>query len=176
MAPKVHTVVPFVVMSSTAVLVSITVLILRHWGPTLLINETRSEPLGFYRLVSHGNLADYRRGMYVVFPVPPELRPLVYGRGWLKNGIPFLKELLGLAGDQVCVFKDRLEINHRYVGPVFEFDSSHHALPQHLGCFEVQKGFFFAASAYFDKSFDGRYFGPLPLSLLSGEARPVWTF
>jgi conjugative transfer signal peptidase TraF len=176
MLDKVQTAAPFFVMSIAAVLVSMAVMIFKHFGPTLLINETRSEPLGFYRLVRHSNLSDYRRGMYVVFPVPPELQALVYGRGWLKNGIPFLKELLGVAGDKVCVWKDRLEINQRYVGPVFQFDGEHHALPQHLGCFAVPHGYFFAASEYFEKSFDGRYFGSLPLTLLSGEARPLWTF
>jgi len=172
---KVHTTVPFFVMGIAAVMVSITVLVWKEWGPTILINETPSEPIGLYRLIRHEE-GGYRRGMYVVFPVPRELYALVYGRHWMRNGIPFLKELMGLAGDRVCILRDRLEINERTVGPVFTVDSSGQPLPQHLGCFEVQPGTFFAASQHFDKSFDGRYFGALPLKLLKGEARPVWTF
>ena len=170
-----HTVIPFWVMGMAALVVSIGVIAWRAWGPTILINETPSEPMGFYRLVRHP-LKDYRLTMYVVFPVPPGLRPLVYGRHWMKDGIPLLKEILGLAGDHVCVFKDRLEINGHRVGPVFQRDSAGLPLPHYLGCFEVQAGTFFAASQYLDKSFDGRYFGPLPLSQLQGEARPLWTF
>jgi conjugative transfer signal peptidase TraF len=172
---RIHTAVPFYVMGLAAVLVSILVLWWREWGPKILINETPSEPVGLYRLVEHHE-DEFRRGMYVVFPVPKELHAMVYGRHWMKNGIPFLKELLGLAGDHVCVLSDRLKINGRTIGPVFQRDSQGQPLPQHPGCFEVQAGTFFAASQYLDKSFDGRYFGPLPLSELQGEARPLWTF
>jgi conjugative transfer signal peptidase TraF len=172
---KVQTAVPFYVMGLAAVVVSILVLEWTAWGPNILINETLSEPVGFYRLVEHRE-EEFRRGMYVVFPVPRELHALVYGRHWMKNGIPFLKELAGLAGDRVCIVSHRLEINGRYIGPIFERDSQGQPLPQHPGCFDVQAGTFFAASRILDKSFDGRYFGPLPLSQLRGEARPVWTF
>jgi type IV secretory pathway protease TraF len=114
--------------------------------------------------------------MYVVFPVPAEFRDLVYGRHWMRNGIPCLKEVLGLEGDRVCIFTDRLEINERLTGPVFSVDSSGNPLPQHRGCFIVPTGYFFAASRHFAKRFDGRYFGPLPLKVVTGEARPLWTF
>ena len=173
--PVVHTRVPFLVMAIAAVLIPMTTLAWEVVGPTILINETRSEPVGFYRLVAH-TPEDYRRGMYVVFPVPQNVRELVYGRHWMRNGIPFLKELIGLEGDRICIFRDRLEVNGRTVGPVFAVDSVGLPLPQHPGCFLVPEGSFFAASQYLDKSFDGRFFGALPLGILQGEARPVWTF
>jgi type IV secretory pathway protease TraF len=110
--PKIHTPVPFFVMGIAAVLVPMMALVWKAFGPTMLINETPSEPVGFYRLVPHDS-GDYRRGMYVVFPVPDDLRAIVYGRHWMRNGIPFLKELIGLEGDQVCIFSDRLEVNGR---------------------------------------------------------------
>jgi conjugative transfer signal peptidase TraF len=173
--PTLQTAVPFVVMGLAAALVPLTALAWRSYGPTLLINETPSEPVGFYHLVAH-QPQDYRRGMYVVFPVPEDLRALVYGRRWMRDGIPFLKELIGLEGDHVCIFADRLEVNARTVGPVFAVDRTGAPLPQHPGCFRVPEGGFFAASQYLDKSFDGRYFGALPLGILAGEARPLWTF
>jgi conjugative transfer signal peptidase TraF len=172
---RVQTLVPFYVMGIAAVLVPLTVRGWMSFGPTILVNETPSEPLGFYRLVGHTE-GRYRRGMVVVFAVPHELRPLVYGRHWMRNGIPFLKEILGLAGDRICILNDRFKINDRAVGPVFHFDRNGQSLPQHSGCFSVPPGYFFAASQHIDTSFDGRYFGPLPLEMLQGEARPVWTF
>lgn len=175
MARGVQTTVPFYVMGIAAVLVSITVFVWKQWGPSILINETPSEPTGFYRLVELEE-RQYQRGMYVVFPVPQALHALVYGRHWMRNGIPFLKEILGLAGDRVCILNGRLTLNGRYMGPVFGLDSSGQVLPQHPGCFDVPPGYFFAASQHFEKSFDGRYFGALPLNILSGEARPIWTF
>lgn len=172
---KVYTVTPFVVMAAAAFVVSVTAGIFKAWGPRIVINETRSEPQGFYRVIAHPT-GEYRRGMVVVFPVPAAVQPLVYGRSWMRKGMPFLKELKGLEGDTVCIFPDRLEINHRRIGPVFRSDSMGQPLPQLRGCFAVPAGSFFAASEYFDKSFDGRYFGALPLNILEGEARPLWTF
>jgi conjugative transfer signal peptidase TraF len=172
---KVHTVAPFVVMGIAAILVTLAVTVWKRFGPTILINETPSEPVGFYRLIQHPE-SHYRRGMFVVFPVPPKLRELVYGRHWLRSGIPLLKEILGLQGDRVCIYANRFEINRHFVGPVFAVDREGHSLPQQPGCFEIQPGYFFAASQYFERSFDGRYFGPLPLAILTGEARPLWTF
>jgi len=172
---QIHTATPFVVMAVAIVLVLVARLTWSAFGPTILINGTPSEPIGFYRLVAHEDL-DYRRGMLVVFPVPLEVREFVYGRHWLRDGVPLLKQLRGLAGDRVCIYSDRLEINGERLGPVYRVDSAGLPLPQHLGCFEIQPGSFFAASEYLDKSFDGRYFGALPIHNLLGEARPLWTF
>ncbi len=173
--PTLHTPLPFFVMAIAAVLVPMTMLVWQAYGPTILINETPSEPTGFYRLVAHQS-PDYRRGMYVVFAVPHDLRDLVYGRHWMRSGIPFLKEVVGLSGDEVCIFANRFEVNGRTLGPVFARDSQGRPLPQHPGCFAVPAGSFFAASRVLEKSFDGRYFGALPMNILAGEAKPVWTF
>jgi conjugative transfer signal peptidase TraF len=173
--PKLHTIAPFIVIGIAATFVGTAVTSYRRFGPPLLINETASEPMGIYRLVRHAP-RDYQRGMYVIFAVPPELRNVVYGRGWLREGIPFLKELLGVPGDRVCISRDALSINERYIGPVFEHDSVGLSLPQHPGCFVVAQGEVFPASRHFAMSFDGRYFGAIPLKDLGGEARPVWTF
>jgi conjugative transfer signal peptidase TraF len=172
---KVHTVAPFFVMGIAALVVTLAVSVWKQFGPTILINETPSEPLGFYRLIAHPE-SHYRRGMFVVFPVPPKQRELVYGRHWLRDGIPLLKEVLGLHGDRVCIYPDRFEINAQVVGPVFAVDREGYLLPQQRGCFEIQPGYFFAASQHFERSFDGRYFGPLPLEIVTGEAKPLWTF
>jgi conjugative transfer signal peptidase TraF len=172
---KVHTVAPFFVMGFAAILVALAVILWMRFGPTILINETPSEPVGFYRIVPRSE-PHYRRGMFVVFPVPPELREIVYGRHWLQDGMPLLKEVMGVRGDRVCVYADRFEINRKVVGPVFAVDREGHPLPQQRGCFEIQPGYFFAASQYFERSFDGRYFGPLPLAIVTGEATPLWTF
>jgi len=172
---KLHTVAPFFVMGFAALLVTLVVIVWKRFGPPFLINETPSEPVGFYQLIPHPE-SHYRRGMYVVFPVPQKKRELVYGRHWLRDGIPLLKEILGLHGDRVCIYADRFEINSQFVGPVFAVDRQGQSLPQLRGCFEIQPGYFFAASRHFERSFDGRYFGPLPISVVTGEARPLWTF
>jgi len=175
MAPTLRTRTPLIVMLVVGVGLALLVPAFKRFGPPILINETVSEPQGFYRLVSLDS-TQYRRGTYVVFPVPVAVRSLVYGRGWIRESIPLLKELVGLSGDRVCITATRVDINGTTLGPVLSRDTQGLPLPQLRGCFVVQPGYFFAASRHSEKSFDGRYFGALPLSILSGEAVPLWTF
>jgi signal peptidase I len=172
---RLRTRTPFVVMAGAELLVWLTTLGWKQWGPEIVINATPSAPQGLYRLIEHPE-QDYRRGMVVVFPVPVALRPIVYGRHWLKSGVPFLKEIQGLTGDRICIRENHLEVNERVIGPVFRVDRTGQALPQITGCFEVPPGYFFAANSTFAQSFDGRYFGALPLSIVRAEARALWIF
>ena len=50
---KVHTLVPFYVLAGAALVVALVIPTWCAWGPTIVINPTRSEPMGFYRVVSH---------------------------------------------------------------------------------------------------------------------------
>ena len=172
---RIRTYAPFYVVAGAALSTALIVATWPHWGPSLVINSTRSEPRGFYRLVPHEAQA-YRRGMSVVFPVPDTYRGLVHARGWLANGVPLLKTIVALAGDRVCVFDGHFEVNGHTLGPVYALDNSGAAMPRIRGCFEIEQGYFFPASSYNPRSFDGRYIGPQPLSALRGEARPLWTF
>jgi conjugative transfer signal peptidase TraF len=173
--PRIHTYAPFYFFAGAALGTALIVATWSHWGPSMVVNITRSEPRGFYRLVSH-EPQEYRRGMSVVFPVPDTYRGLVYARRWLPDGVPLLKNVVALAGDQVCVFDGHFEVNGKPLGPVYAIDNSGAAMPRIRGCFEIQQGYFFPASTYNARSFDGRYIGPQPLSALRGEARPLWTF
>ena len=172
---RVHTRVPFYVLIGAAPIVGLVSLTWRDWGPDIVINPTHSEPMGFYRVVSH-KPDEFRRGMTVVFPVPSAFQFLVYGQRWLRNGVPFLKTIVALAGDQVCVFDDHFEVNRRTVGPVYIVDSTGSPMPRIRGCFVIASGSFFPASTYNPRSFDGRYTGAQPLAALRGEARALWTF
>jgi conjugative transfer signal peptidase TraF len=172
---RVHTRVPLYVLAGAALGIASVVLTWRFWGPDIVVNPTRSEPMGFYRIVSH-DAQDYRRGMAVVFPVPESFRALVYGRQWLRQGVPFLKTIAALPGDQVCVDDKHFEVNGSPVGPVYSVDRIGAALPRIRGCFVVPAGYFFPASTYSPRSFDGRYMGAQPLAEVLGEARALWTF
>ena len=172
---RIRTYVPFYVVAGAALVAALIVATWPQWGPSLVINSTRSEPRGFYRLVSH-EPQEYRRGMSVVFPVPDAYQALVHARRWLSDGVPLLKNIVALAGDQVCVFDEHFEVNGRPQGPVYANDDSGATMPRIRGCFEIEQGYFFPASTYNARSFDGRYIGPQPLSALRGEARPLWTF
>jgi len=112
-----HTRMPFYVMACATVGVTLLSVTWRSIGVPIVINPTVSEPMGFYRIVNHA-APEYRRGMVVVFPVPTPFQSFVYGRGWLKAGVPLMKNIGALAGDQVCVREDHFEVNGKNLGPV----------------------------------------------------------
>jgi conjugative transfer signal peptidase TraF len=175
MALRIYTRVPLYVLAGAALCIASVVLTWRYWGPDIIVNPTRSEPMGFYRILLH-EVRDYRRGMAVVFPVPAAYRALVYGHEWLRQGVPLLKTIAALAGDHVCVDEAHFEVNGRPLGPVYSADSTGTALPKIRGCFVVPAAYFFPASTYSPRSFDGRYIGAQPLAVVVGEARALWTF
>jgi conjugative transfer signal peptidase TraF len=144
-------------------------------GLELVINATASEPAGFYRILPPRPV-QFHRGMLVIFPVPAPFQSMVYGRGWEKPGTPLLKNIGALAGDTVCVRNTVYEINGTPMGPVAERDRTGLPLPKIRGCFRIEEGYFLPVSDHSERSFDGRYMGPQPLSAITGEAQPLWTF
>ena len=113
------------------------------------INLTPSEPLGIYKKI----LFD----------------------GKLKKGIPLLKEVRGIAGDQYTISSDGLLINGDYIGQVLEQDTQGKPLPKLRGRFVIKPGYFLSISTYSKKSFDGRYFGVVSVKSIIGKAIPFWT-
>ncbi len=140
---------------------------------TLILNYTASMPLGIYQRVP---IHTWRPGMVVVITPSQSDRVLFAARGWLMKKGVLIKPIGALPGDQVCIHHDTVTVNGEVVGPVFAKDSHGLPLPVISGCFVLPRGTVFPLSTYSAHSFDGRYFGPIPMAQVLGEARPVWTF
>jgi type IV secretory pathway protease TraF len=95
---------------------------------------------------------------------------------WEQAGVPLLKAIGAVAGDVVCINDEAFSINGTPVGPVARVDGKGLPLPQLRGCFTIEAGYFLPVSGYSERSFDGRYMGPQPLSVIMGKATPLWTF
>jgi len=140
---------------------------------TLILNYTASMPLGIYQRVP---IQTWRHGMVVVITPSSSDKALFAVRGWLMKQGVLIKPLGALPGDQVCIQSDTVTINGKAVGPVFAKDSHGLPLPVIRSCFVLAPGTVFPFSTYSAHSFDGRYFGAIPMAQVLGEARPVWTF
>jgi conjugative transfer signal peptidase TraF len=137
-------------------------------------NLTPSEPLGvYYRASFSGRL---RQGEMVFLEVPLQARPYLYGRAWLKKGVLLLKHVGATDGDQVSVTDHEIRINGSYIGPVASVDFKGRPLPKLRGKFRVRRQYFLPIATYRWNSFDGRYYGPVPYSLVRGKAVPLITF
>lgn len=143
-------------------------------GHALVVNTSPSMPSGIY-WIAH-DTASVERGSVVLFAPPDGVRELIYGRGWLPEGMPLLKTVGGISGDTYCVRDGRFVVASNDVGPVFARDSQGLPLPQIVGCRRVDAGEFLPVASTLDRSFDGRYFGAVAVRNVLGVGRALVTF
>lgn len=141
----------------------------RYW-----LNLSRSEPIGLYVVTPlHGNL---RQGETVLMRCPQGFQKYLYGRKWLPEGWSLFKTVGGVPGDTFCVSNDGFTVHGKVLGPVYSTDGKGLPMPVIRGCRSVQENHFLPVATGLKSSFDGRYFGAVPVSLVIGIARPVLTF
>ena len=164
--------------ASTALLVASAV----H-GSSLLdlrINWTSSAPLGLYREVA----GPPRRGDLGLLCLPPGLESFGRSRGYLWAGScpggssPILKQVVALPGDEVDVQQRSVAVNGRFLdcSELHHVDSLGRPL-EHvpLGRRKVSDGEAWVLGVYRERSWDSRYFGPIPAESIVGLARPLLT-
>lgn len=140
----------------------------------LIYNATASYPLGFYRLRAKDS---FERGDLVIFAVPPGVRDLVRDRSYIPPRGDLMKTIIGVAGDRYCLRDDYFYVRGLPVGPVFKTDARSQPLPRlTTGCREVPSGSVLVASRSIERSFDSRYFGPIPTHTILGVTEPLWTW
>jgi type IV secretory pathway protease TraF len=74
------------------------------------------------------------------------------------------------------IANDRMMINQEYIGPIFKRDSQGKPLPEIRGSFRIKPGCFLPLATAIPNSFDGRYFGSVPMRLIVGKAKLVLIF
>lgn len=171
---RIHTKKPLYIICFVFILILIVRILISYNDIKLVVNYTKSEPYGIY-LENKIDAARMFKNMMIQFPVPERFKSLVYGRHWVDEGLPLIKNIGALAGDEVCITDQDIKINGQRMGKVFIKDSKGLPLPKLRGCFTIKPGYFFPFSDYIDKSFDGRYMGQLPLSIITSELKPLWT-
>lgn len=140
--------------------------------PLYIWNASTSVPIGLYRLRP-------AKGFHVTELIavrPPEpLATFLDLNGYLPIGIPLLKRVLALPGQNVCRSGLTISVDEIKVGEARDRDGRGRPLPKWQGCHVVGDGELFLMNWQSDDSLDGRYFGFLPASAVIGRAFPVWT-
>lgn len=137
----------------------------------LVWNASASAPIGLYavrpiRRPVHGEL--------LLLRPPAPLARFATERRYLPVGVPLIKPVAAIAGDTVCRTGRTITVNRHPVGQALDRDGRGRSLPAWQGCRALGQGELFVMNAAVRDSFDGRYFGPLPISTVLGRARPVW--
>lgn len=145
------------------------------------INWTPSLPQGIWKVTNLKKPA--QRGQIVsVCPTDTTIFQMARSRLYLSWGscpggyISLLKPVAAVAGDQVVVSRQGIAVNGEMLpgSKAATKDSAGRQLsPLRPGTYTVQPGTVWLVSSY-SKSFDSRYFGPLPSANILGTAKPIW--
>lgn len=144
------------------------------------LNLSPSIAPGLYR-VTNGPI---ERGATVIVCLPPALSAVARSRGYISAGscpdgnAPIGKRIAAVAGDTVVVAPSALSVNGRRLPNTRRLSTDHRGerLP-HVpdGRYLVPLGQVWLVSTYSARSFDSRYFGPLPLGTVVNRVRPIIT-
>lgn len=138
----------------------------------LIWNPSASVPVGLYRIERGGALLV---GALAVVMPPDELAGFLDERRYLPKGLPLIKRVLALSGTTVCRNGAEVTAYGMTYGQARERDGQGRPLPVWQGCRTLRAGEAFFMNWDSPDSFDGRYFGPLPLGSVVGRAIPLWT-
>lgn len=146
-------------------------------------NHTESCPKGIWKLSKNFNPA-IDRGKYVLIQPPnTDIFELAKRRHYLNFGIyshniqPLLKQVAGLAGDRIQISKEGISINgHKIPNSMpMTLDSKGRVLDWATDTI-LEVGQAWVMSDYSSRSFDSRYFGPIPMVNILGVMQPIWTW
>lgn len=139
--------------------------------PVMIYNPSPSAQIGWYR-VSHANVLS--RGDLVTSRLPDHARRLANERGYLPSGIPVIKTIGAVGGDEVCWTASSAFLPDGTVLKLQSTDSAGQPLPQyHSGCLVLPSETVFLVSTRTEASFDSRYIGPFHTSFVIGKVRYI---
>ena len=144
------------------------------------LNVSRSAPRGLYRTVADAPA----RGALVVACLPAAVGAFGRARGYLRPGDcpggaqAVLKRIGAVAGDRVELGSDTVTVSGVRVlaCPVEALDSAGRPLPRAaFGAHIAAPGEVWLFGPSPGRSWDSRYFGPVPATSVRGVVRPVLT-
>jgi conjugative transfer signal peptidase TraF len=145
----------------------------------LRINTSPSLPVGLYLTTSDpaANLVE--------FCPNPVFGKLALDRGYRSagscrdGGAPLLKPVVAKSGDVVEISETGLSVNGRAIpntAPMAADIKGRLLASWPLGRYVVARGDVWTASSFNRRSFDSRYFGPVPMAAIRDRVRPLVTF
>jgi conjugative transfer signal peptidase TraF len=141
--------------------------------PTKLIwNASASTPIGLYSIAPADR---FEVTDLVAVRAPESLAAFMVERGYIGRGVPLMKRVAGVPGQQVCRRDHTVTVDGVPLGDALDRDHLGRSLPVWQGCHRIAEGELFLMNWSVRDSLDGRYFGPLPTSTVIGQATPLWT-
>jgi conjugative transfer signal peptidase TraF len=143
----------------------------------LRINISPSLPAGLYITTDAGKLVEF-------CPAEP-FASVAITRGYrtpgacADGGAPLLKPVVATTGDVVDVLPGGLDVNSIRIpntAPLAADSKGRPLTHWPFGRYTVSAGMVWVASSYNGRSFDSRYFGPVPVTAIRDRVRPLVSF
>lgn len=131
----------------------------------LVYNGSESSRVGFYWI----DKVAPQLGDFVLIKAPKNVRELIKIRHYLPAGVPLIKRIVAVAGDEICRHGANILVNGSGLGVAKPEDILGRSLLNWQGCKTLSQDQIFVLQFHPD-SFDGRYFGPVNRSLIIGRA------
>jgi conjugative transfer signal peptidase TraF len=134
-------------------------------------NVSESTPMGIWK---QKPLGEIRRGTFVSFCLDPDKArniKLIPGSCPDTFAAPFLKPVAAIEGDTVQIRKGHLAMVNGKEMPNTVSRPSIEPFPD--GTYLVKPGEVWVLSSYSPRSFDSRYYGPVSVLKIQGEAIPL---
>jgi conjugative transfer signal peptidase TraF len=160
------------VMTTYLMTLAIGIFSLFHHTPRFMWNASASTPVGLYSLHPADQL---QVGDLVADRPPPSVSRFMAVRHYLPQDVPLLKYVGALPGQTVCRQGLLVSVDGSHVATALTRDHARRPLPVWQGCRLLKPGEIFLLNPAAPDSFDGRYFGVLPLNTITARAEPLWT-
>ena len=151
----------------------------------LRLNLSSSIPPGWYMARGIVTGGPVRRGTLVAACLPTVVAGWGRVRGYLHRGscpggaAPVGKPVFAIGGDTISVGPSGLELDGNPVShtqPLGQDSDGRHLPRVPDGRYVVQPGEVWLVSTYSPRSWDSRYFGPVPVSAIISALSPLWIF
>lgn len=140
-----------------------------HVNPSvrLVYNPSSSAPRGWYRVLPATHLGV---GQYVVVRLPRDTAVFAASRGYLPRSVPVLKQIAAIGGQRVCIRKVVVYVDDVPIARTLGVDGMGRPLHAWAHCRRLIDGELFLLNTSNAASFDSRYFGPVDVSFVIGQA------
>ncbi|MGG6892285.1 conjugative transfer signal peptidase TraF [Rhizobium sp. BR 315] len=161
---------PVMLMSCAAI--GVAACLLPQSSTLFIWNASASVPIGLYRVTSERRVSV---GDLVAMMPPAPVADFMVQRRYLRHGVPLLKRIAALPGQQVCRIGSAVTVDGMPLGDALDRDRRGRQLPVWQGCGRIANGELFLMNCGVRDSFDGRYFGPVAAQTVIGRAVPIYT-
>lgn len=145
---------------------------IKQSGYHVAYSATPSVPVGFYLIRPFEEL---KKQDMVEFTPPKDALEFAKEKGWVPKSGRIIKYVFAIPGDHVCIKEGSLYINGENICRVKKFYDDNKLLPQTNFCGKIEDGQYLLLSTKNERSYDGRYFGIIDKSKISGRATPIFT-